>query len=167
MLGSMGEQKASLQSPPIQSRSPGPPHAGARHPISHNHSTELKDTAHPPNPHPLPASLNTQMETGTHTHTRKQKPNQTHIRTQTIKHTKSLLIMAPLLYPRPHTVLEAGEGGQHSRRVPDDPLIPPWTIGSHSVVSARRLLMCHSYRNKNVSILHECINLTVKNIKSK
>lgn len=66
MLGSMGEQKASLQSLPIQSRSPGPPHAGARHPISHNHSTELKDTAHPPTPHPLPASLNTQMETGTH-----------------------------------------------------------------------------------------------------
>lgn len=54
MLGSMGEQKASLQSLPIQSRSPGPPHAGARHPISHNHNTELKDTAHPPNPSPPP-----------------------------------------------------------------------------------------------------------------
>lgn len=43
-VGIDGEQKASLQSLPIQSQSPGPLHAGAQHPISQNYRTKLKDT---------------------------------------------------------------------------------------------------------------------------
>lgn len=175
MLGSMGEQKASLQSPPIQTRSPGPPHAGARHPISHNHSTVLKDTSPPPSPSPLPASLK-QTHRWKHTETEEtdtKRPPQTHIHTQTIKHTKSLLIIAPCCTRGPTLFWGREEGGQHSRGVPDDPLIPPWTIGSHSVVSTGGLVMCHSRllcyhtslthklpnypinKKDNVDILHE------------
>lgn len=65
---------------------------------------------------------------------------------RTIKHTQSLLIISPLSCTR-GLILFWGrqEEGKHSRRVSDDPLIPPWTIGSPSVGSYGGLLMCQSW----------------------
>lgn len=118
---------------------PWVPTRWACHPITHNHSTELKDTSPPSSPHP-------------HTPNRQQNKQQpqTHMHTQTIKHTKSLLISPPhpptQFYQRPHTVLgEVGGRAIWGRGFPDDPPIPPWTIGSHSVVSIGGLVMCHSW----------------------
>lgn len=67
MLGSMTEEKASLQSLPIQSRSPGPPQTGACLPISHNHSTELKETSPPYALTHSSHHLNTYTDGKTHT----------------------------------------------------------------------------------------------------
>lgn len=122
-----GQQKGSLRGSPIHSGSPGPPHEGARHPISHKHNPGPRHLSPPP-----PSLKQTHRENTLRIPT----DNQTH--------------QIPIDHkPPPSFGPEAprwGEwkGGRPGRRVPDDPLIPPWTIGSHSVVSTGRLLMCHS-----------------------
>lgn len=164
MLGSMGEQKAFLQSTPIQTRSPGPPHAGARHPISHNHSTELKDTSSPP---PSPHHLNTHTDGNTQ-RWGKQTPNNHHRHTYAHRqsNTQNPYWSSPPCCTRGPTLFWGREeGGQHSRRVPDDLLIPPWTIGSHSVVSTGGLVMCHSWLLcYHTSLNHELPNYPINNV---
>lgn len=154
MLGSMEEQRASLQSPPIQTQSLGHPLAGAHHPISH---TGLKP---PPSPTPSQTSLK-HMQTG------KQTPNGHHrhtVHTHTDNKTHKIPIdHCPLLYKWSHAVLGRWERGQHTRRVPDDPLIPPWTIGSHSVVSSWGLVMCHSWLFCYWTTMRLLCNVTVYN----
>lgn len=86
----------------------GPPRTGARHPISHNCSTKTLSPI--PTPYSSLNLLSAHRWKRAHTLTGKQTPetHHRHTYTQTIKHTKSLLIIAPPWGPTLFWVTEAG-----------------------------------------------------------